>query len=467
VTLADALARAAAAHPGRPALRHEGAVVTFAELDERAGRLAASLKRRGARPGGRVGLWLTRAPDAYVALWAALRAGCAYVPLDPAAPVKRVQEVLSLCAVDVLVTDEVRRARLAPRFRRLAVTGLPGSAVRVTSAAGRRAGAAAYILFTSGSTGEPKGVEVTHAAALAFARWARRTFRLGTKDAVAGLSPLNFDLSTLEVFAAALGGAALEVVPDALKLFPGALLKRLRGVTVIYAVPSLLSSLVPHLERGALPRLRLVLFAGEVFPPRPLAAWMRALPRAKFYNLYGPTETNVCTFHRVARPPRAGASAPIGRPVPGARVALRPDGEIWVSGPTVMKRYHGRPALTRAAFARLGGRRYYKTGDLASRDARGDLVWRGRKDDQIKLRGYRIEPAEVEAALRRDPAVKEAAVAARGGKLVAWVAAPRGSADRLRRGCAQRLPSYMIPETFRFRRELPKDARGKLDRGGL
>lgn len=494
--LTGLLEAAAARHAARPALCFDSRRLTYKDLFQESRRLAALLQRGGIRPGQRVALHLRKGPEAFISLWGALLAGAAYVPIDPLAPVNRVRRLLEDCGATALVSDRPDARGFLSRRLRFAVSTVLAEAPRLAAWSSRpdaesfkppsaSAGDLAYILYTSGSTGSPKGVMMTHGNALAFVDWARGRFPLRAADRVANLTALHFDLSVFDVFNTCAAGAALYPLAPEEQLFPARVADFLRRnrISVLYTVPSALTALSTRggLAPRALNDLRYSLFAGEVFPPKHLAAWMDRAPRARHFNLYGPTETNVCTFHEVKRrPDPAGAPAPIGRPLPGTRVLVmdrgRPaarnsPGELWVSGPTVMQGYAGRPAR----FVRRGGARFYRTGDVVLRGSDGALRWIARLDAQVKSRGYRVEPGEIEACLTRYRGVIEAAVVAVPDeavthRLVAVVAAKdRGTrfAGRLAEHCALWLPRYMVPERFIFQETLPKTSTGKLDRAAL
>ncbi|HEU5319767.1 MAG TPA: amino acid adenylation domain-containing protein, partial [Methylomirabilota bacterium] len=435
-----------------------------------------------------------------------------YVPLDPHAPARRVGAILEDCGVRALVTTRARAAAL-PAAAGPALTVLAGEARTGADAAGTVGWDAlaglpasappaegvetdlAYILYTSGSTGRPKGVMLTHRNALTFVQWCAATFAVRPDDRLSNHAPLHFDLSVFDVYNALEAGASVTLVHEEAALFPATLAALLEeaGITVWYSVPSALVHLVLHGDLAArrLDGLRLVLFAGEVFPMKYLRELAALLPHAELYNLYGPTETNVCTYHRVdrARLP-ALDRLPIGRACAntevfavdegGQPVAPGHTGELYVRGPSVTPGYWGDPDKTARAVvvdprAPARGERVYRTGDLVTPGDGGEYLFVGRRDCQVKSRGYRIELGDVEAALYSHPGVEEAAVVAVpdeeiGARLRAFVVARAGqalTAAALQRHCADLLPRYMIPEAVELRPALPRTSTGKVDRPRL
>jgi amino acid adenylation domain-containing protein len=351
----------------------------------------------------------------------------------------------------------------------------------------------AYILYTSGSTGSPKGVMLTHGNCLAFVEWAAREFAISSEDRLSSHAPLHFDLSTFDLFAAALAGARLVLVPPSVSVFPAQVRTFIEttGITVWYSVPSILSMLVLRggLQVGELPTLRTVLFAGEVFPTVHLRRLVALLPHVRFANLYGPTETNVCTWWEVTGlSPDSDETIPIGRAIANVDVFAVTDddrraapgerGELCVRGPTVMQGYLGDPDKTSSRLVPdpLGGvlgQRVYRTGDIVQESPDGNYRFLGRRDGQVKSRGYRIELGDVEAALGAHPSVLECAVVPVpddivGNRLSAYVASREPvSGAELAAFCAERIPSYMVPETFELADALPRTSTGKIDRTAL
>ena len=483
------LASSAGRSPGRLALATAARTLTYRELDEDSNRLARLLLGQGVAKGDRVGIYLEKSIEAIVAVFGILKCGAAYVPVDPAAPARRAAYVLNDCRVRALITSGERGARLAPDpaaapWRTILAEGgasWSGLSAAAPPDAGTREADLAYILYTSGSTGEPKGVMLSHRAAMSFVRWAADYLGLQPEDRLANHAPLHFDLSVFDVFGAVSAGAAVLPVPAAVGLFPRSLADWIEAsaISVWYSVPSVLAQLALRggLERHRFARLKKVLFAGEVFPKRHLRRLAGLLPGASFYNLYGPTETNVCTVHAVTEEDlRSDEPLPIGRACAGDEVlALGEDGgpvapgrtgELCVRGPTLMDGYWGRGRRVEAI---------YRTGDLVRMDESGRYHFLGRRDAQVKSRGYRIELGEVEAVLCRHPAVAEAAVVADpheelGCTLRALVVPrePGGLNPReLSAFCAERLPPYMVPALFELRAQLPRTSTGKLDRQAL
>ena len=311
-------------------------------------------------------------------------------------------------------------------------------------------------------------------------------FAITSADRLSSHAPLHFDLSVLDLYAAAKAGAAVVLVPPRAAMFPVELARFIdeEAISVWYSVPSALTMLVTRgaVTEGAFPRLRTILFAGEVFPMKYLLRLMDVLPHVSFHNLFGPTETNVCTWYDVPRFPPGDAppSIPIGRPIAGveadavdeagATVAHGQVGELLISGPTVMHGYWGDPERTARTLLERGGSRVYRTGDLVQRDVDGNLLFLGRRDTQIKSRGYRIELGDIEAAIYEHPLVLECAAVAVPDELVTnkikAVVVTRAPIRELElvEHCRSRLPRYMIPETFEFCDELPRSSTGKLAR---
>jgi amino acid adenylation domain-containing protein len=508
------LEAAAARDPGSIAVRDGARTLTYGQAAAAMRGLAASLAGAGVRAGDRVGILLPKSADSVLALLGAMRAGAAYVPVDPGAPMRRARRILADAGVSALITTPGELAKRpgllggpespAPAAVLLAGPGEdpPAGAIPFDQAARRTdpppaapgESDLAYILYTSGSTGDPKGVALTHGNALAFVRWAAAEVALTPADALSSHAPFHFDLSIFDLYAAFLAGASVTLVPDSLAYFPRPLAEWIagQGISVWYSVPSVLGRMATSgaLEASRPARLRAVLFAGEVFPLPPLRALRRALPEAVLLNLYGPTETNVCTWHRVPDhlPDDRREPLPIGRPCPyaeclvvgpsGAVTATGEEGELWVRGASTLRGYWNDAARTAGALAgdpRPGtapGAPYYRTGDIVRWRADGELDFLGRRDAMVKARGYRIELGDVEAALHDHPAVEDAAALVvrdpeGENHLHAAVVLRPGSAataTTLQRHCLELVPRYMVPESVALLRELPRTSTGKVDR---
>ncbi|MEM8619077.1 MAG: amino acid adenylation domain-containing protein [Actinomycetota bacterium] len=486
--------------------------LSWTEYDRRIGQLATVLRDGGVRRGDRVAVHLTKSVDSFCAVHAVIRAGAVNVPLDPLAPVAAVAAVAADAAPAALISD-ARAAVLRPLTEELrpSLLVMPTRNDPPTDGGHRRVATAvaieaaipmvaddegdphnpAYIIYTSGSTGRPKGIVHTHASALAYARAAVDLYELRPSDRHANIAPLHFDQSTFELYAAPLAGASVLVVPDAVMRFPASLgqLVAEQRVTVWYSVPYLLMQL---LERGGLDdrdlsSLRWVLFGGEAFPPTSLAELMHRLPRCRFSNVYGPAEVNQCTHFEPRHP--LDEAVPIGAPWSAAElVVVSPDGppgaaatvadgaagQLLVASPTMMSGYWQREDLTSAVIVDRTDRpgvRWYVTGDLVRRRADGDLDFLGRSDNQVKVRGHRVELEAVDAALLDQPGVHAATVVverppAAEHRLVAAVVVDgeafdeRATLGALRR----RLPSYAVPSEIRSVPSLPRTGTGKVDR---
>ena len=480
------------ATPDAVALVYEDATLTYRELDRRANRLAYHLRAVGVGPDSPVGVLMDRSLEMIVALLAILKAGGAYVCLDLLAPPERLAFLLSDTKIDVLLTQEKMRNRL-PAFRGLAIhldaewqAVAAGPDARVERAAS--AEDLAYVTYTSGSTGHPKGVAVTHRNVVRLVKGTRYA-RFGADEVFLQLAPLSFDASTFEIWGALLHGARVVIAPPwALSVDElGGLLAN-HGVTTLWLAAGLFERVVEH-RLGILRPLRQLLAGGDVLSPRHVRRVRAALPTLSLVNGYGPTEgtTFTCCHAVTSVPP--GRSVPIGRPIANTRVYVldrgrRPvpigaPGELWIAGDGVARGYHGRPALTAERFvvqqvSPTLTERLYRTGDLVRWLPDGTLEFIGRVDDQIKVRGFRVEPGEIEAALARHPKVRASVVAMRRApdgdtRLIGYVVGdgPFNSRE-LREFLGRTLPEYMIPTAFvDVPYRLPLGPNGKVDRRAL
>jgi len=466
-TLVGLFADQVARSPDAVAVMGNGESLTYAELDARTGGLAAFLRGRGVGPETIVGVCLPRGVDLVVAVLAVLRAGGAYLPIDRSYPAERVALIVEQAQPVLVVTSEAGRAALPAGVPTVGVHERAPSVIP----AGVRPEHPAYLIFTSGSTGRPKGVLVEHRSAVNLVRWATNRFGDGLAHVLATTS-LNFDVSVFELFAPLLSGGTVEIVADLLSVTdPG----RSWDVSLISAVPSAMSQV---LLDGIRVRAGTVVLAGEALTDRALADIRSALPDAAVANLYGPTEFTVYATQWWAGPPGAGAP-PIGVPIDNTRayvldrrlspVPVGVAGELYLAGAGLARGYLGQAGLTAERFVAnpyTTGTRMYRTGDLVVRNADGQLEYLGRTDDQVKVRGFRVELGEVEAALAGYPGVTQAAAAVHDGRIVGYVVArtePTGWRDHL----ADRLPQYLVPAAVVRLDHLPRNRNGKLDRRAL
>ena len=504
---------AARERPDHPAVRCAGNELTYRELAGAANGLARTLLEAGVRSGDRVGIHLPKRIETVVAVYGVLKAGAAYVPLDPKAPTPRLAMVAKDCTISAIVTTHERAASLLsqidgppPRLVVLVddgagVSDLPSTVIDFDSASRPASDPSvstidtdvAYILYTSGSTGVPKGVTLTHRNALTFVEWSASRIGVEPGDRLSNHAPLHFDLSVFDLFLAAFGKATVVLVPDEIAFLGTELARFARSerITIWYSVPSALTLLSrTGRDPGAFPDLRTVVFAGEVYPTRDLRALRRVVPAAALWNLYGPTETNVCTYYRVDDIPEDDRPISIGRACENTEVfALTDDGslagvgevgELYVRGATVMRGYWGRPdktaeVLVTSPLPAHAGEHVYRTGDLVRLQPDGNYDFLGRRDHQIKSRGYRIELGEIEVVLHGHPALADAVAVAVpheewGRAIIACVVPNEGmeiTTSDVKRHVAERLPRYMVPSRVEVLDELPRTSTGKVDRRRL
>jgi amino acid adenylation domain-containing protein len=508
-SLVDYLEASAARFPDRAAIVDAaGSSLTYQQLDERAERLAGFLVQSGVQPGDRVGVIVPKGASAITAFFGIMKARAAYVPADYTAPAARNAAILSDCQVKVAflspacsaVVDAWPTGAPTPAVVYVGDTAhaaAPAAAGAVTwdealarapaRVAGRRREDLAYILYTSGSTGIPKGVMLSQENALSFVDWCSEVFTPAETDRFSSHAPFHFDLSVLDIYVPIKHGAAICVVTEELGKSPKELAEFIAAsrLTVWYSTPSILGLLA---QFGDLPTrdyssLRLVLFAGEVFPVKHLRHVASFWPWAAFYNLYGPTETNVCTYARIPLPVPADRVVPypIGRPCShcdaltlaagGAEAPAGEEGLLYIAGPSVFGGYWNRPELNAKVFLERNGRRWYNTGDVVRLDPQDGYVYIGRRDRMVKRRGYRIELGEIEKGLYQHASLEEVGVVAvgdeNGVRIVAYLAARdaarRPSIVELKMFCARQLPSYMSPDVFQFLESLPRTSTDKVD----
>ena len=524
--LHELLSTRASTQHNRPAVRCRTKEIDYGELEDISSRIAGFLIDAGVRRGDRVGILLEKSIESVASVFGILKSGAAYVPLDRFSPPRRILSIMRDCEISALISSSTQLRRCdsglvsLASLRAVILASDPNAskppAAETAPPLPQRASLLrwsdlstfdkvpstivgeqdlAYILYTSGSTGVPKGVAISHGSSLAFVRWAVKRFGVSDGDRLSSHAPLHFDLSTFDLFAAIHAGTLTIVVPRELSAFPMELcdfIERER-ITVWYSVPSVLTTMVTSgaLEGGGrLPSLRTVLFAGEVFPMKHLRNLRRLLPGAELFNLFGPTETNVCTYHQVKNLPQSDSHRlPIGKACEGTEVWVRkgdgsragPEdpGELMVSGPGLMNGYWNRPAKTAEVLLPTDSgsaeRRTCRTGDWVEMDGAGVMSFLGHRDEMVKRRGYRIELGEIEAILSAHPDVVEVAVIAVGEddlveSIVAIVVNRPGCSletNELDEACRTHLPPFMIPDRFEVRGRLPYTATGKVDKARL
>jgi len=479
------------ATPHAAALVFEGGTLTYDELDRRANRLAHHLRAVGVGPEAVVGVWMDRSPELIVALLAIVKAGGAYAPFDLLTPPARLATMVSVAKIALVLTREAIQHR--PAALGVQTISVDAEADAITRRPADRLGASpsaeglAYVMFTSGSTGEPKGVGVVHRNVVRLVKGTDYA-SFGPDEVFLQLASPSFDASTFEIWGALLNGGRLAIAPPGVPSVAqiGDLIRR-HDVTTLWLTAGLFHEMVDHRLDDLRP-LRRLLAGGDVLSPAHVARVLDALPGLRLVNGYGPTEgTTFTCCHAVTTAPPPGRSVPIGRPIANTRVYVldrrrRPvpigvPGELWIAGDGLARGYVDRPQLTVERFVdvRLAPaleERLYRTGDLVRWLPAGALEFHGRLDDQVKVRGHRVELGDIEAALMQHPRIRAASVAPKLAdgepRLVAYVVGDVPTDPReLREFLARALPEYMIPAAFVTLERLPLGASGKVDRAAL
>ncbi|HEY7199511.1 MAG TPA: non-ribosomal peptide synthetase, partial [Candidatus Dormibacteraeota bacterium] len=464
--------------PRAVALESGGAELTYGQLIEQADAVAAALRARGVRGESRVGLLAERDVELVVGLLGILRAGAAFVPLDPGLPAERLEHMARDAGIAHLVIGQRRLRGLLPSAPdELMVADLAGAGDAPAPPPAAAGDGLAYVMYTSGSTGRPKGVAVTRRGLAAYVRWASRMY--GPGGSVVH-SSIGFDLTLTALLVPLVRGERVELLPDddGIDALGDALAGARYGLVKL--TPAHLEVLNRRADAAALRgRAGTLVVGGEQLWGRTVGPWISA--GVEVFNEYGPTEMVVgCVVHRAGE--AAAGAVPIGRPAPGVRARVLTDdlrpvgegmvGELCVGGPQVARGYWGRPAETAERFLPdpwgRPGDRIYRTGDLVRWGRDGELTYVGRRDRQVKVRGHRVEPGEIEAVMREHEAVAEVAVAARGPVLVGYVVwcGPDRSVE-LRGWLRRRLPRPMLPGAIVGVDELPLTSSGKVDQEAL
>ena len=508
-------------HPEQTAIVYRQERLSYGELEKTSNRLAHLLKEAGCKRGDRVGFLIPKTPAAIITILGILKADCVYVPLDTSSPAPRLEKIIDACAprfvvaggavtplLDELMADKSRRDGTAigwmgegriegnnfrARFSREDLGSYSSEPLDYQNTVND----AAHILFTSGSTGVPKGVIITHSNVIHFITWAVNYFGAKPSDRISSHPPLHFDLSTFDIYGTLGSGAQLHIVPTELNLLPQKLAEFIRDseLTQWFSVPSVLNFMAKAdvVKQDDFPALERLLWCGEVFPTPPLIYWMRRLPRVKFTNLYGPTEATIASSYFTVPqcPDDERAEIPIGAPCGGEGLLALDDelkpvpagavGDLYISGVGLSPGYWHDPEKTDAVFIKRTDSsdpndRIYKTGDLAKVGEDGLFYYIGRADSQIKSRGYRIELGEIETALNALNLTEECAIVAINtggfeGVSICCAFVPLKDVDappaRLRTEMSKVLPNYMMPARWMRFDFLPKNANGKIDRRAL
>lgn len=494
--------------PGHAAFRFQGSELSYGELDASSNRLANALVAQGLEPGGRVGIFMHKSLELGVAIYGVLKAGGVFVPLDPFLPAERLRFILEDCNIEHMVSANAMSASLEKLSESYA-----GRIYGVDTDIGARKTISwkqvkeypdsqpevwiidqdlAYIMYTSGSTGHPKGMMHTHHGSISYARWGAQHVNLAPDDRVASHAPLHFDLSIFDFFSTAQSGATVVLVPEPITKFAASWSQYIEDerISVVFTVPF---TLVEMLQRGVMERrdlssLRWILFGGEPFPPKYLRTLMEKLPEVRFTNVYGPAEAPSCTCYDLPPfPQQFDEPVPIGTvSVNSADLIIDDDdqecaigeqGELCIRSSTLTKGYWNRPDLNERVylFRKSFGpfpNVYFRTGDMVVRHEDGLLRFLGRKDRMVKTRGNRVELDEVEAALATHASVSEAAAFVvpddQGSKRIMAAIKLSDSADittaALTKYAKTKLPAYALPQQLFIIDEFPRTSSGKIDR---
>jgi amino acid adenylation domain-containing protein len=519
--LQDWVTQQAELRPDASAVVFGGEKLSYGQLEKSSNQLAYTLRESGCKKGDRVCILMPKSPAAIVSMLGILKAGCMHVPIDTGSPAARIRQVLDSCQnrwilaaggsgplLEELLADQrsrdgisigwMEKSGLTSRQVQPAFCGADLDAAPSLPLPQQCTGQdGSHILFTSGSTGVPKGVVITHDNVIAFVGWALKHFGIDHTDRFSGHTPFHFDLSTFDIFGSLAAGAQLHLVPPETAQVPPKLAEFIRAseLTQWFSVPSVLNYLAKFnaVRHNDFPALRRVLWCGEVLPTPALIYWMERLPRVSFANLYGPTEATIASsYHDVtACPQDPKAPIPIGKGCDGEQllvlddklqpVAAREIGDLYIAGAGLSPGYWRDEEKTASVFLPdprnpNSGDRLYRTGDLAWQDEAGVVYFVGRADSQIKVRGYRIELGEIETALNSVGKLQECAVVAIqtesfGGWMICCAYAGRGGAEvtpnSLREHLKKIIPSYMFPVRWMSYDVLPKNSNGKIDRPRL
>jgi len=510
-TLPHLLENSAAKYPEHIAFKYMGDQISYKELNEKADKLAYQLQLLNVVKGDRVGIYMPRCLDSIIAVYGILKAGAAYVPLDPFSPISRSSLVINDCNIEILLTT----SRQAKKIKKIAAEGVSFKSVigvndellpksisweavfKLCTDKFKKVNILdqdiAYILYTSGSTGTPKGIVHTHRSGLQFVQLTSSLYGINNTDVIGMHAPLHFDPSTLGLFSAVHAGATTVIVSDAETKMPNSLAKLIadKKITIWFSVPL---ALVQLLRNGLISKenndsLRWVLFSGEVFITKYLKEVMQIWSQAKFSNIYGPTELNQCTYYNLETPPKNNDPIPIGYVWGNSEfkildandneVAYGEKGELVVRSSTMMQGYWNNKKQTEKSFfikEVVPGvtQVFYRTGDQVKLNSKGELLYLGRNDRQVKIRGYRVEIDEVENTLNTHSDIVEAAVIVVANNneksLVAYVVVKKHSnvsSSELLKFSKSHVPIYAVPDSITILEDFPRTSSGKINRKQL
>jgi amino acid adenylation domain-containing protein len=454
---------------------------TYSELRARAETLSLKLQSAGIGKGDRVGIYLPKSIEFVEAIFGILRSEAAYLPLDFNAPVERNRYIIDNCEAKAIIIHKDKYESFESTYSTVCMLGTELFLIKRNTETEKNKNDLAYILYTSGSTGRPKGVMISDSAALAFIEWCSSAFELNAADRFSSHAPFHFDLSVFDLFVSLKHGASLVLIDEETAKQPLLLAKMIseEKITVWYSTPTILNLLAVYgkMNKYNYDHLRLVLFAGEVFPVGQFNNLKQQWTRPVYYNLYGPTETNVCTFYRIPSDALSFSSSfPIGKCCAHFKGMIFNEdsgsGELLISGKGVMDGYwEAAGSESDAFYIDSNDTRWYRTGDLVSIDKNNDYVFRGRIDRMVKRNGYRIELSEIETVLNLDPVINECAVISSRDNnentiitaFVCCFASEDESEIKMKEYCTKHLPLYMIPNTFIFLKRLPLTPNSKTD----
>lgn len=507
-TLPQIIKKSSNLFPQHDAFRFGNKSLSYTELSDKMNQLANVLIDHEVQRGDRIGVFLNRSLETAIAIYGILNAGAVFVPMDPQAPLARNRFLLADCNIQYLITNPAQKrslkALLTEKTPLKALIGIdvdwPVTSVswaevfkqdKQDPAVNILESDLAYIMYTSGTTGQPKGIMHTHYSGLSYAKLSKALYDVKENDRVGNHSPLHFDISTFGYFSSPLAGATTVIISDAHTKMPASLSQLIEkeALTIWYSVPLALTQILHKgiLEERDFSALRWVLFGGEPFPTKHLLSLMKRLPQAQFSNVYGPAEVNQCTYYTIPEDLEEDKPIPLGEIWDNTEmlivnqedqlVASGEQGELLIRSATMMSGYWKQPALTEKGFYKQKQpnssfeHTFYRTGDLVKVDARGLLLFLGRKDRQIKTRGFRVELDEVEAAVLNLQMIQACAVFPvknqdEGFLIEALIVLKDKLASdekAIKDELAKVLPTYAIPHRIRFSTKIPRTAAGKVN----